>query len=184
VTQREESFRKHERFESGRDDGTNRPGEYTHQDVAEAQEHPITIRTTTEDVLDDEDALRAFGAAFARTLEPGDVVALRGDLGAGKTTFVRAVVAALHGSDDAVSSPTFVFRQRYDGTPLVEHLDLYRIDDAAAELPELGLDEAFADDRITFVEWPDRADGLLPSAAIEVAIAGSGPGSRRVRVRR
>jgi tRNA threonylcarbamoyladenosine biosynthesis protein TsaE len=127
--------------------------------------------------------LRAFGAAFARTLEPGDVVALRGDLGAGKTTFVRAVVAALHGSDDAVSSPTFVFRQCYDGAPPIEHLDLYRIDDAA-DLPDLGLDEAFADDRITFVEWPDRADGLLPSATVEVAIAGSGPDPRRVRVRR
>ena len=52
---------------------------------------------------------------------------LRGPLGAGKTTFVRAVVRELHGSDAAVSSPTFVFRQRYEGPPPVEHVDLYRI---------------------------------------------------------
>jgi tRNA threonylcarbamoyladenosine biosynthesis protein TsaE len=83
---------------------------------------------------------------------------------------VRAVVRALHGSDAAVSSPTFVFRQTYDGTPPVEHLDLYRLDDA------------FAPDRIVFVEWPDRAEALLPPARLDVAIAGSGDGPRTVRV--
>jgi tRNA threonylcarbamoyl adenosine modification protein YjeE len=112
------------------------------------------------------------------------VVALRGALGAGKTTFARAVVRSLHGSDDAVSSPTFVFRQRYDGAPPVEHLDLYRIDDPATELPELGLDDAFDGDRVVLVEWLERAGGLLPAAGIEVEIDGLGDGPRRVRVRR
>ena len=102
------------------------------------------------------------------------MVALRGPLGAGKTTFVRAVVRALHGSDDAVSSPTFIFRQRYDGTPPIEHVDLYRIQDPAAELPDLALDDAFAPDRIALVEWPERAAGCLPADRIEVAIEGSG----------
>jgi tRNA threonylcarbamoyladenosine biosynthesis protein TsaE len=128
-------------------------------------------------------ALHTFARDFAAGLQPGDSVALEGSLGSGKTTLVRAIVNALHGSDDAVSSPTFVFRHRYDGAPLIEHLDLYRIEDPA-ELIELGLDDAFASDRITLVEWPDRAPGLVPPDAIRVAIAGSGNGPREITVRR
>ncbi|MBV9408058.1 MAG: tRNA (adenosine(37)-N6)-threonylcarbamoyltransferase complex ATPase subunit type 1 TsaE [Candidatus Eremiobacteraeota bacterium] len=132
-------------------------------------------------------AFDARARAFARTLRRGDVVALAGPLGAGKTTFVRAVVAALHGSDAGVSSPTFVFRQRYDppagnDAPPVEHVDLYRIEDPAAELPDLALDEAFAPDRIALVEWPERAPGWLPPDAIAVTIAGAGDGARTVRI--
>ena len=112
------------------------------------------------------------------------MVALRGPLGAGKTTFVRAVVAALHGSDDAVSSPTFIFRQRYEGTPPVEHVDLYRIEDPAAEMPDLALDDAFAADAIALVEWPERALEWLPADRIEIAIEGVGDGPRSVRVGR
>jgi tRNA threonylcarbamoyl adenosine modification protein YjeE len=126
-------------------------------------------------------ALDAFARAFADRLQPGSAVALRGPLGAGKTTLIRALVRALHGSDAAVSSPTFVFRQCYDGAPPVEHLDLFRIEDTA-ELDELGLEEAFGPDRITLVEWPERAPGLLPRAAIHVAIRGSGDGPRTIVV--
>jgi tRNA threonylcarbamoyl adenosine modification protein YjeE len=131
----------------------------------------------------DHDAFLATAADVAATLRPGDVVALSGDLGSGKTTFVRAVVAALHGSDTAVSSPTFVFRQRYPGQPPVEHLDLYRIDDPR-ETADLGLDDAFSDATITLVEWPERAPGLVPAAAIRVAITGTGDGPRAVRIER
>lgn len=113
---------------------------------------------------------------------------MRGRLGAGKTTFVRAIVAALHGSDEAVSSPTFVFRQRYDGrdpgAPPIEHVDLFRIEDPAAELPDLALEDAFGSDRIALVEWPEHAEGWLPDRRIEVEIAGSGERPRTVRVRR
>jgi tRNA threonylcarbamoyl adenosine modification protein YjeE len=101
---------------------------------------------------------------------------------------VRAVVAALHGSDEAVSSPTFVFRQRYEPPggrePAVEHVDLYRIDDPAAELPDLALDDAFAPDVVALVEWPERAAGWLPPERIDVAIDGVGDGPRTVRVTR
>jgi tRNA threonylcarbamoyladenosine biosynthesis protein TsaE len=135
----------------------------------------MTMTTT----VPDEAALAALGRAFAARLRPGDAVALSGPMGAGKTAFVRAVVAALHGSDDAVSSPTFVFRQCYEGVPPVEHLDLYRIDDPA-ELAELGLEDAFAPDRIALVEWPERAPDLLPPGAIRVRIEGSGTGPRAV----
>jgi tRNA threonylcarbamoyl adenosine modification protein YjeE len=136
------------------------------------------------DVLDflDRKALGAVAARLAQTLQPGDAVALSGELGAGKTTFVRALVNALHGSDVPVSSPTFVFRQRYDGTP-VEHLDLYRIEDPA-EGADLGLEEAFAPDRITVVEWPDRLPGLLPPHTIHITIEGAGDEPRRLRIER
>lgn len=123
-------------------------------------------------------------------MAPGDVVALQGPMGSGKTTLVRALVRALHGSDEAVSSPTFVFRQRYDppaaaaGRPPVEHLDLYRIEDPAVELPELALDDAFAPDRIVMIEWPERAPGWLPDRRIDVRIDGTGEGARTVRVSR
>jgi len=112
------------------------------------------------------------------------VVGLRGPLGAGKTTFVRAVVAALHGSDDAVSSPTFVFRQRYEGTPPVEHVDLYRIEDPDAEMTDLALDDAFGGEAVALIEWPERAAGWLPADRVEIAIEGAGDGPRTVRVGR
>ncbi len=137
------------------------------------------------DVLDflDLDALGAAAARLASKLRPGDALALSGDLGAGKTTFVRALVAALHGSDVPVSSPTFVFRQRYEGVPPVEHLDLYRLDDPA-EAADLGLEEAFGPDRITVVEWPERLPGLLPAGAIRVHVEGAGDRPRRLRIER
>jgi len=137
------------------------------------------------DVLDflDRDQLGAVAARLAQTLHPGDALALSGDLGAGKTTFVRALVHALHGSDVPVSSPTFIFRQRYDGTPPVEHLDLYRIDDPL-DAAELGLDEAFGPDRITVVEWPERLPGLVPPGAIRIRIEGAGDELRRLQIDR
>ncbi len=137
------------------------------------------------DVLDflDQNALGAAAVRLASTLRAGDALGLSGELGAGKTTFVRALVCALHGSDVPVSSPTFVFRQRYDGTPPIEHLDLYRIDDPA-EAADLGLDDAFAPDRITVVEWPERLPELLPPGAIRIHIDGAGDAPRRLVIER
>jgi len=126
--------------------------------------------------------LEALAAELARDLRPGDVVALEGGLGAGKTTFVSAVVRALGNGAD-VSSPTFTFWHRYGGTPPLEHLDLYRIEDAG-ELAELGLEDAFAPDGIAFVEWADRIPGLVPAGAFRVRIDGSGAGPREIRIER
>ena len=121
-------------------------------------------------------------AEFARTIRPGDAVGLVGELGSGKTTFVRAVVRTLHGEDSA-ASPTFVFRHRYEGYPPIEHLDLYRVE-SSGEIAELGLDDAFRADAVTFVEWPERAPHLLPDDALVVRIAGSGPEPRRITLER
>lgn len=126
--------------------------------------------------------LDATAQELARSLRPGDVVALRGELGAGKTTFARALVRALHGND-AASSPTFTFWQRYPGTPPVNHVDLYRVE-GPDDMKELGLEEAFEPDSIVLVEWPERAPQLLPPGAVEVTISGAGAEPRRLRVRR
>ncbi len=137
---------------------------------------------STSHAIADLDALGALASTFARTLVPGDVVALRGDLGAGKTTFVAAVLRAL-GRDVDVASPTFTFWHRYGGLPPIEHLDLYRID-SPHEADELGLEEAFAPDRIVFVEWPDRLPGLIPEHVIAITFAGSGDAPRVVTIER
>jgi tRNA threonylcarbamoyladenosine biosynthesis protein TsaE len=188
VTDREESKGDDSHFERGGKNGAHRAGDHADNDVAHTHKHQVFFVEQHDVASDsfpslDPDGFAATAAGLAATLRPGDVVALSGGLGAGKTTFVRAVVAALHGSDAAVSSPTFVFRQRYPGTPTIEHLDVYRVDDPA-EAADLGLEEAFAPETITLVEWPERVPGLVPPGAIRVAINGSGEGRRTVRIER
>jgi tRNA threonylcarbamoyladenosine biosynthesis protein TsaE len=95
----------------------------------------------------------AVAAELARHLRAGDIVLVSGDLGAGKTTFVRGACRAL-GVVEAVTSPSFTIARRYDGTVAVSHLDLYRLADVGAEDPALLADE-LAPDRVAFVEWPE-----------------------------
>jgi len=136
--------------------------------------------------LADEAATADLARRLAPSLKPGDVIALRGDLGAGKTSFARALIRALSGADGAdreVPSPTFTLVQSYD-TPRtrVHHFDLYRIV-SPDELTEIGWDEALADG-IVLVEWPERADSLLPDRRLDIALAfGAGTETRRATLR-
>jgi tRNA threonylcarbamoyl adenosine modification protein YjeE len=126
--------------------------------------------------LPDEAATVAFAEDVAAILAPGDLVALSGDLGAGKTTLARALIRAL--ADDTrleVPSPTFTLVQTYAGGRLpVAHFDLYRLADAN-ELDELGLDEALATGAV-LVEWPERAAGRLPARCLDIGLAIAGTG--------
>lgn len=102
--------------------------------------------------------LESLAAEFVRTLKQGDVVYMEGDLGAGKTTFVRAAIQSLLGQGEAVPSPTFTLVQTYDSIPPIWHYDLYRINDPE-EVLELGMDEAF-NQGITFIEWPQNMGSI------------------------
>src|ERR671916_737847 len=107
------------------------------------------------------EATERAGADLAATLRPGAVVLVSGDLGAGKTTFVRGALRAL-GVTGAVTSPTFVVGHAYEGTHgPVSHLDLYRLAGMGDEDPGL-LDPFFAPEAIAFVEWPEHAPGAWP----------------------
>jgi tRNA threonylcarbamoyladenosine biosynthesis protein TsaE len=121
----------------------------------------------------------AAGADLAARLRPGDVVLVSGDLGAGKTTFVRGACRAL-GVSGAVTSPTYTIGQLYaaDGGLEVAHLDLYRLKSLAGEDPAL-LDDYLTRDRIGFVEWPAAGEGGIETVAARVRIEHAG-GERRV----
>lgn len=125
----------------------------------------------------------ALAAQLARRLRRGDVVLVSGDLGAGKTTFVRGACRAL-GVTGAVTSPSFTIAQRYEGTVPISHLDLFRLGDLDDEDPALLADE-LAEDRIAFIEWPEVGSpaGLDPDrVAARVRLEHRGGDRRLVRI--
>jgi tRNA threonylcarbamoyladenosine biosynthesis protein TsaE len=124
--------------------------------------------------LPDMAAMAAFGARIARRLRAGDVVALSGPLGSGKTTLARAIIAAL-GHAEEVPSPTFTIVETYDLDPLLVHADFYRLD-SPREAEELGLDD-YREGAALIAEWPERAGGFADEPgclSVTLEIAGSG----------
>ncbi len=118
---------------------------------------------------EDESRTRALAAAIAGLAEAGDVIALKGELGSGKTVFARAFIAALGGLGE-VPSPTFTLVQIYDlAAARVFHFDLYRLEKPEDAL-ELDIDDAFADG-ISLIEWPEKLGGLLPGDHLLVALS-------------
>jgi tRNA threonylcarbamoyladenosine biosynthesis protein TsaE len=116
------------------------------------------------------EALVAWGTRFGRALAAPAVLALSGELGAGKTTLAQAICAG-YGVLEPVTSPTFALVHQYRGGPaIVFHLDLYRIN-SAAELTNLGWDELLDANAIVIVEWPERADGGLPPDTRRLTLA-------------
>ena len=136
-------------------------------------------------LLADETATRRLMLDIAALIEPGDLITLSGDLGAGKSTFARAFIRHAAGDETIeVPSPTFTLMQSYDLPPYrLLHADLYRIGNAD-ELAELGFDE-LREGAVTLLEWPDRAEALLPPDRLDVALTlapDKGPTVRHVRV--
>jgi tRNA threonylcarbamoyladenosine biosynthesis protein TsaE len=128
---------------------------------------------------DSPQATEAAAAELARRLSPGDAVLVSGELGSGKTTFVRGACRAL-GIEDPVTSPTFTIGQVYggNGTPEVAHLDMYRLESLSGEDPAL-LDDYLTAERIAFVEWPGIAEPAIERVAARVTLEHLG-GDRRV----
>lgn len=124
-----------------------------------------SLRVTAESAQD----TRAVGAALAPLLVPGDVVALSGDLGAGKTTFVQGAAGGL-GVRDHVASPTFVLVRQYLGRLPVAHVDVYRLN-RVQEVLDLGFDELLDAGGVVFVEWGDVVDALFPPGYLRVGLA-------------
>jgi tRNA threonylcarbamoyladenosine biosynthesis protein TsaE len=129
--------------------------------------------------LPDLAAMNAFGHRIAARLQEGDVVALSGSLGAGKTTLARAIIAGC-GHDDEVPSPTFTILETYDDcTPPLVHADFYRLDDAS-EVAELGLDDYRAGAAL-IAEWPERAGGFAHEpGCLAIALEERGEGRRAI----
>ena len=119
---------------------------------------------------------RALGARLALLLRRGDVIALHGDLGAGKTTLARGLIQSLLGHEEEVPSPTYTLVQMYEGPDFpVWHFDLYRLENAE-DVQELGWDET--QDGVALIEWPDRAGAHLPANRLDVFLEISGDGRR------
>jgi tRNA threonylcarbamoyl adenosine modification protein YjeE len=129
--------------------------------------------------LPDEAATAALAARIAALAAPGDVIALKGDLGAGKTSFARAFIRARGDAHEEVPSPTFTLVQIYEAAfGVIWHFDLYRLS-TADEAWELGIEDAFASG-ISLIEWPERLGPLLPLHRLDVTLDfGDQPHARR-----
>jgi tRNA threonylcarbamoyladenosine biosynthesis protein TsaE len=127
-------------------------------------------------LADEAETLAFAGRFFTERMRPGWVVYLHGQLGAGKTTFVRGCLRAT-GYQGIVKSPTYTLVEEYRiGEELtLYHFDLYRLSDAQ-ELEWMGIRDYFRPDSISFIEWPERGAGLLPAPDIEISLAPQGQG--------
>jgi len=134
----------------------------------------ITIPTASADET------RELGRALGALLEPGDVVALRGELGAGKTVLAQGVATGL-GFDGYVSSPTFVIVNEYRGRVVIHHVDLYRIE-GEDEIDDLGYRELFFGEGVALVEWAERGTTFLPDDRVDVLIESASRDTRSLTV--
>ena len=129
----------------------------------------------------DAQATRALGASLGRAAEPGDVVCLFGELGAGKTQLAKGIAAGLD-VNDTVSSPSFVLMAEYHGRLPLFHIDLYRLADASDALAGGLIDDRQASG-VTVIEWAERLGEWLPASRLDVRIEGTDEGPRRLELR-
>ena len=134
----------------------------------------------TEVLTDSQEGTEAAGERLGASLVPGAVVLLYGDLGAGKTAFVRGLARGLGADPAEVASPTFTIVQEYPGRLTLYHVDLYRLEEK--EVDDLGLEELVLGEGVVAIEWAERWRGR-PDDAIEVRIEDAGHETRRIAVR-
>jgi tRNA threonylcarbamoyladenosine biosynthesis protein TsaE len=127
------------------------------------------------------DSTSALGSAIAAAVPPRTTLAMVGTLGAGKTYLAQAIAVACGVPSSAATSPTFVLCQVYNAKRTIYHLDAYRIADDD-EFIELGVEEMFASNSLTLVEWADRVESVLPRDRITIEMEIDGPHSRRVTI--
>ncbi|MFQ5587778.1 MAG: tRNA (adenosine(37)-N6)-threonylcarbamoyltransferase complex ATPase subunit type 1 TsaE [Nitrospiria bacterium] len=127
-----------------------------------------------------EDTL-SLGAAFGREARGGEVIALIGELGAGKTQFVQGLAEGLGIDSSTVNSPTFTLMQVYEGRLPLTHVDLYRLEDRGAVLG-LGLEEYFEDEGVAAVEWADKGEAILPAGRLVITLHDCGVDTREIEL--
>lgn len=126
---------------------------------------------------------KRFAQSFANILKPGSIIALHGELGAGKTTFVKGLIPAINGIEESqIQSPTFTYLHVFESPPPVYHFDLYRMRNAYAFL-ELGFLDYFDGEGICLIEWPERINALLPDHTIHIEILHIDEKKRQIDVR-
>ncbi|WP_340105884.1 tRNA (adenosine(37)-N6)-threonylcarbamoyltransferase complex ATPase subunit type 1 TsaE [Rhodohalobacter sp. 8-1] len=113
--------------------------------------------------------------------KPGDIICLKGELGAGKTHFVKGFVTAFGISPEAVSSPTFSIIQEYSGTLPVYHFDFYRLENVQEAL-EIGSEEYFYGEGVSIIEWPERVEAILPEDVKQIHIASINRSTRKITI--
>jgi tRNA threonylcarbamoyladenosine biosynthesis protein TsaE len=124
------------------------------------------------------EATEKLGRVLSGLIPTGSLVALRGELGSGKTCLVRGM-AARFATDDLVSSPTFTLVNQYGDSPRLYHVDLYRVN-RVEELADIGYEDLFDPDGVCVVEWAERADPLLPSRRLDVLLEHVNETTRRI----
>ncbi len=130
--------------------------------------------------IDDEQAMQALGESFAKSMTNGMTLHFSGELGAGKTTLIRGVLRGL-GYSGAVKSPTFTLVESYTiNSNAVYHMDFYRVEDAQ-ELETIGIRDYLDGSGLCLIEWPERANGLLPEPDVKIHIKDQKPG-RKVQI--
>ena len=137
--------------------------------------------TKYETVSGSVEETQAFGSRVGRLLRPGDVVALRGELGSGKTTLIQGLARGLGLDPDAVKSPTFVLMREYPGAVPLIHIDGYRLQ-GPPSIAWLDLDLLFSPQKVTVIEWAERFEGLLPEDTVELRLAHVSANRRRITV--
>ncbi|WP_028778443.1 tRNA (adenosine(37)-N6)-threonylcarbamoyltransferase complex ATPase subunit type 1 TsaE [Shimazuella kribbensis] len=130
-------------------------------------------------VTNSEKETRALASQIGSMLSKGSVIALSGELGAGKTTFSQGLAKGL-GVEEYVDSPTFSILKIYEGRLPLYHMDVYRLDEESME--DLGLDEYLFGDGVCLVEWPSRIDSLLPEETIAIDIEALSTGARAISI--
>jgi tRNA threonylcarbamoyladenosine biosynthesis protein TsaE len=130
-------------------------------------------------LLEGADATRTFAARLAPSLPPNTLLALYGELGAGKTTFMQGLVQGLGASSSLVQSPTFVYLHSYPTRPPVYHFDLYRLS-SPDDFLAMGFEEFFEKGGITAIEWPERIATILPPTALSIHFTAPSPDTRRL----
>lgn len=123
----------------------------------------------------------AIGKQFAEKLDQGDIVCLYGDLGTGKTHFVKGIASFFKVSEAEVSSPTFTLINEYPGTLPIYHFDCYRLKNEQQAL-EIGAEEYLFGEGVSLIEWPERINSLLPDEVMKVELNHAGDSKRIIRI--